>query len=112
MCSATDFLPSVITRFTSCCTSCELWTGSGATARGAISARLGIRLLRSVARASLLAVRDARGVERGADDLVADAREILHAAAADEHDRVLLEVVPLAGDVRRDLHAVGQPDAR
>ena len=41
----------------------------------------------------------ARGVERAADDVVANAREVLHAAAADEHDRVLLEVVALARDV-------------
>ena len=31
--------------------------------------------------------------------------------ATDEHDRVLLKVVPLAGDVGVDLHAVGEPDA-
>src|SRR4029079_63885 len=44
-------------------------------------------------------------------DLVPEAREILDAAAADEHDRVLLEVVPLAGDVGADLHGVRQPHA-
>src|SRR5262249_60533197 len=46
-----------------------------------------------------------------ADHLVADAREVLDTAAADEADRVLLEVVPLAGDVRGDLHPVRQPHA-
>jgi len=40
--------------------------------------------------------------ERTADDVVADAGQIADAAAADEHDRVLLEVVPLAGDVDRN----------
>ena len=40
-------------------------------------------------------------VERAADDVVAHARQILHAAAADQHDRVLLQVVALAGDVAR-----------
>ena len=49
---------------------------------------------------------------RGADDLVAEAREILDAAAAHEHDRVLLQVVALAGDVGADLHAVRETDAR
>ena len=53
----------------------------------------------------------AGGVERAADDVVANAREVLHAAAADEHDRVLLEVVTLARDVGRDFHAVGQANA-
>src|SRR5665647_1744838 len=68
-------------------------------------------LLRAVLRARLLAIRDAARVERGADDLVAEAREVLDAAAADEHDRVLLQVVPLARDVGPDLHAVREPDA-
>ena len=62
--------------------------------------------------ARLLAVRDARGVERAADDLVADARQVLDAAAADEHHGVLLEVVALAGDVAGDLHPVREPHAR
>ena len=53
-----------------------------------------------------------RGVQRAAHDVVAHAREILHAPAADEHDRVLLEVVPFARDVAGDLDAVGEPDAR
>ena len=56
--------------------------------------------------------RDAGGVQRAADDVVAHARQVLHAAAADQHHRVLLQVVALAGDVGRDLHAVGQPHAR
>src|ERR687896_947218 len=68
--------------------------------------------LGAVLRAALLAVGDAGRVERGADDLVPDARQVLDAAAADEHDGVLLEVVPLARDVRRDLVEVRQPDAR
>ena len=56
-------------------------------------------------------VLDADRVERAADDVVADAGKILHAAAADEHHRVLLQVVPDAGNVRRHLDAVGEPDA-
>src|SRR6266545_3782529 len=56
----------------------------------------------------LAPVADARRVEGGADDLVADAREVLHPAAADQHDRVLLQVVPDAGDVGGDLGPGGQ----
>src|SRR5438105_10666745 len=67
-------------------------------------------LLGAVAAAGLLAIADAAGVERAPDDLVADAGQVLHTAAADEHDRVLLEVVPDAGDVGGDLHARGEPD--
>src|SRR5258706_1580172 len=53
----------------------------------------------------------ARGVERSAHDVVAHAGEIFDAAAANEHDRVLLEVVALAGDVAGHFHAVREPDA-
>src|SRR5207248_6378820 len=66
--------------------------------------------LRAVAGARLLAIGDARRVERGADDLVPEARQIGRAAAANEDDRVLLQVVALAGDVGADLHAVRQAD--
>src|SRR3954462_7570643 len=68
-------------------------------------------LLRAVTAAGLLAVLDALGVERAADDLVADTREVLHPAAADEHDRVLLQVVADAGDGRRHLDPAGEPHA-
>src|SRR3954469_23638764 len=68
-------------------------------------------LLGAVAAASLLTVLDALGVEGAADDLVADAGEGLHPAAADEHDRVLLEVVAHARDVSGDLDATRQAHA-
>src|SRR5439155_15422924 len=61
--------------------------------------------------AGLLAVADTLGVQRTADDLVPHAGEVLHPAAADEHDGVLLQVVPDARDVRGDLDLAGQPDA-
>src|SRR5207249_7197310 len=60
-----------------------------------------LRTLRAVLGARLLALIHSRGVERAADDMVADARQVLHAAAADHHDRVLLQVMPLTRDVRR-----------
>src|SRR5262249_21095999 len=66
---------------------------------------------RAVTAASLLAVVDARRVERPAHDLVAHTGEVLHAATTHQHDRVLLEVVPDPGDVGRDLDARRQPDA-
>src|SRR5690349_12281939 len=69
-------------------------------------------LLGAVTAASLLATPDTLGVERAADDLVADAGEVLHPAAAHEHDRVLLQVVAHARDVGRDLDAAGQAHAR
>src|SRR5438067_4834228 len=97
-----------------CWTSFELWSASASIGRTPAAARRGIgSLLRvhAVLRASLLAVRDPGRVERAAHDLVAHAREVLDAAAADEDGRVLLQVVALARDVGGDLHAVRQPDA-
>src|SRR5690349_17497928 len=67
--------------------------------------------LRAVAAARLLALRDTRRVERAADDLVANAGQVLHTATAHEHDRVLLQVVSLTGDVGRDLDARSEPHA-
>src|SRR4051795_10529262 len=112
MSSALDFLPSSITRLMTCWTRRERWTGSGSMGRIWAAARrgIGLLLLHAVLRAGLLAVVDASGVERPADDLVAHARQVLDAAAAHEHDGVLLQVVALARDVDRDLHAVRQPD--
>src|SRR6185436_13329296 len=69
-------------------------------------------LLRAVARAGLLTVLHAGGVEGAADDLVADARQVADAPRSDEHDRVLLQVVPDARDVRGDLDLRGKPNAR
>src|ERR1700722_19178021 len=67
-------------------------------------------LLRAVAAACLLPVTDALGVQGAADDLVADTRQVTDTAAADEHDRVLLEVVAHTGDVGGHLDLAGEPD--
>src|SRR5690606_3333902 len=80
------------------------------TARHASSPRL-LRPLRAVFRTALATILHALGVERATDDVVADARQVLHAAAADHHHRVLLEVMALAGDVAGALEAVGQAHA-
>src|SRR5207253_2717639 len=63
-------------------------------------------------RAALHPSLHADGVQRAADDVIANARQILDAAAANEHERVLLEVVADARDVGRHLDAVGEPHAR
>src|SRR3954447_18326096 len=69
-------------------------------------------LLGAVAAASLLAVLDALRVEGAADDLVANTRQVLHTAAAHEHDGVLLEVVALTRNVGGDLDPAGQTHTR
>src|SRR5690606_14318794 len=76
-----------------------------------------LRLLGAVLAAALVALdvtadADALGVERAADDVVTDAREVLDTAAADEDHGVLLEVVLLARDVGGDLLAAGEADTR
>src|SRR4051812_10345989 len=110
--SATDRLPRNRILLTTWVTSTEWYTGSGMSSRRGAGPFLGILrfLLRAVAAASLLAVAHACGVEGAADDLVANTGEVFHTTAADEHDRVLLEVVALTGDVGRDLHAAGEPN--
>src|SRR4029078_3309247 len=77
------------------------------------SAHTPLRLvgLGAIAGPGLLAVADAGGVERPANDLVADAREVLRGPPTHEHDGVLLQVVTDAGDVRGDLDARREPDA-
>src|SRR5204862_1175210 len=65
-----------------------------------------LRALGAVLRARLLAVFDALQVERTAHDVIAHARQVLDAAAAHEHDAVLLQVVAFAADVGNDLEAV------
>src|SRR5690606_23270520 len=71
-----------------------------------------LRTLRAVLRTALLAVLHTLGVEHAADDVVAHARKILHAAAADHDHRVLLEVMTLARNVADHFEAVGQADLR
>src|SRR5918997_3346240 len=78
--------------------------------RGILQFLLDLLALGAVARTGLPAVADPLGVEGAADDLVADAGQVLPPAAADEHDRVLLQVVAHARDVGGDLDAAGQPD--
>src|SRR3712207_1331874 len=114
MASATERLPSTSTLFTSWVTSGDWYTGSATSGRrgaGPLRGMSALLLLRAVPAASLLAVADTLGVERAADDLVAHAGQVLHAAAAHEHHRVLLQVVADARDVGGHLDATGEPDA-
>src|SRR6188472_532986 len=112
MCSARLRLPCSITLLTNWVTSTEWYTGSATRSRrgagplrGIVSSFLG---LGAVPAAGLLAVLHAGGVEGAADDLVAHPGEVADAAAAHQHDRVLLQVVTLAGDVCGDLDTARQ----
>src|SRR5215475_393437 len=79
---------------------------------GGRAGRALFRSLRAVLRAALLAVSHADRIERAAHDVIANSRQVLHAPAAHQHDRVLLQVVPDARDVRGNLDPVGQTHAR
>src|SRR5579863_7373413 len=70
------------------------------------------RALGAVLRAALLAAGHAYRIERAANHVIANAGQILHAAAADQHDGVLLQVVADARDVSGYFNAVGQAHAR
>src|SRR6059058_3567786 len=66
------------------------------------------RTLRAILRTALLAVLDALGIEDAAEDVVANAGQVLDAAAADHDHRVLLKVMALTRDVADHFEAVGQ----
>src|SRR3954468_15060665 len=112
--SATDFLPRVISTFTNLAMSTLLNFGSGRISRLGTSLRRGmafyplsrLRRLGAVLGATLLAILHALGIERAAHDVVAHPRQVFHPAAADQHHRVLLQVVAFAADVADDLEAV------
>src|SRR5437870_7414906 len=71
-----------------------------------------LRSFCSVLRAALTPVLHTDRVEGAADDVIAHAGQVLYASPADQDHRVLLQIVADAGNVRRDLDAVGQPDTR
>src|SRR5215470_13145151 len=115
MCSATDFLPRVMSTLTNFATSELPYFGSGRISRlgtslrrGILDSLRGLRLLGAVLRAALLAILDPLRVEAAAYDVVAHAGKVFHAASADQHHRVLLQVMALAADVDDDLEAVRQ----
>ena len=71
-----------------------------------------LRTLRAVLGTTLTPLVNAEAVQRTADDVITHTRQIAHTTAFHKHHRVLLQIVPLATDVRRDLLTVGQPDTR
>src|ERR1700712_1480131 len=67
-----------------------------------------LRTLGAVLRTALLAVLDALRIEDAAENVVAHARQILDAAAADHDHGMFLKVVAFTGNVTDDLKAIGQ----
>src|SRR5580658_9334601 len=120
MFSATDFLPACITEFMNLVTTSFPNFGSGRISRLSalwrrdivIASSGSLRPLGAVFGPALSAVLDALRIEHAAQDVVAHAGQILDAAAADHHHRMLLQVMALARDIADDLETVGQPDLR
>ena len=69
---------------------------------------VGVNLLSTVAMLAYPPVANALGVEGPANDVVADARQILHPTAAQQHHRMFLQIMPFAGDIAGDFKTVGQ----
>src|SRR5580700_1331212 len=124
---AVERLPSHIIELMNFCTKSLPYTESVVTSRRGTNPLRGILFFSSypaqlllrglgplgaVFRAPLLAVLYAGGVERSANNVIAHAGKVFHAAAAHEHDGVLLQVVADPGNVSRDFNAVGQAGAR
>jgi hypothetical protein len=72
----------------------------------------GLGPLCPVLRPSLPATVDTRSVERAANDVIPNTWKVLNPTATDHYDRMLLEVVPFARDVRGNLEPVRQTHAR
>src|SRR5450759_3108360 len=70
-----------------------------------------LRPLGAVLGTALLSLVNTGAIERAAHRVVTHARQILDAAPADQHHRVLLQIVAFAADVARHLVAVGQAHA-
>src|ERR1051325_948792 len=99
MLSATDFLPSYIRQFMNFVRMASPNFGSGRTSRLTAARRRDIALfplllpLGAVFGAALPPFLDALRVMRAADDMIAHAGQVLDAAAADQHHRVLLQIM-------------------
>lgn len=68
--------------------------------------------LRAVTATSLLTTFDRRTVERTADDLVTNAREVADTTAADQYDRVFLKLMTFARNVARNFFVVREANTR
>src|SRR6266850_5156495 len=115
--SATDFLPSYIRQFINLVRMASPNLGSGKTSRLTAARRrdTGVPLfwtLGAVFRTALTTILDALGIEGAADDVITHSRKVFDPASANQHHRMLLQVVTLAGNVARYLVAVGEANPR
>src|SRR5580658_3781349 len=113
------FLPSHIIEFTNFSASVELYTGSGIISRASGLRLRGITILlfssptlgplRTIFGTTLLASADPGRIERSPHHVIAHSRKVLHAASADQHNRVLLQIVSDARNVSGNFDSIGKP---
>src|SRR5699024_4694 len=72
---------------------------------------LGLGQLGSVLRPRLLAVFNTASIKSATNNVIANTREILHPAAADQHNAVLLQIMSFTRNVRRNFDAARQTNA-
>src|ERR1051326_3439441 len=77
--------------------------------RAASTGSATFRSLRSVLGATTPASIDAERVKRTTHNVIANPRQIFHAPTAHEHDRVLLQIMPLARNVGNHFLPIRQP---
>lgn len=69
---------------------------------------MSFRLFRSVFASPSFPILDPTGIELAADNVISHTRQVFDSAAADEHDRVFLQIVSNARNIGYDFMAVGQ----
>ena len=69
-----------------------------------------LRPLCAVLGATLSAILHPDCIQRATNDVVADARKVLHTTASNENDRVFLQVMTNTGDIGCDFNPIGKPD--
>src|SRR6185312_6176736 len=72
----------------------------------------GLFLLRTILAAALLPVLYTRRIQTAPDDMITYTGKVLYTTTADQHDRVLLQIVPLTRDISDHLHFVRQTNLR
>src|SRR5262249_27997603 len=111
--SATLFLPRLMIVLTNLATSLSPYFGSGKTSLFLTSPLRGIvlfRFLRSVFGAPLPPFLNPNGIQSSANDVIANAWEIFDATSSDKHDRMFLQIVSDAGNIRSNFDSVREPD--
>ena len=66
----------------------------------------GLWTLRAVFGTGLHALGNTLGIQRAADNMVTNTRQVLNTAATDHYHAMLLQVVPYSGNVSADFNSV------